>query len=95
MAESKPTLKASVESNTGANDATLGPPLAAVFHTSPSAETAGYADRDHDPLPAPGGFVIENQIGVGGMGVVYLAHQQGLNREVAIKTVWTGCGWTK
>ena len=55
-------------------------------------ETANFpAAAGPAPLPAPPvGFVLEHQIGTGGMGVVYLARQQGLNRAVAIKTVRPG-----
>lgn len=34
-----------------------------------------------------GRWVIESRIGTGGMGAVYLAHQQSVNRKVAIKTL--------
>ena len=35
--------------------------------------------------PSPPGFEIENEIGRGGMGIVYSARDLGLNRDVAIK----------
>jgi tetratricopeptide (TPR) repeat protein len=38
------------------------------------------------PDPPPG-FEIEREIGRGGMGLVYLARQHGLNRQVALKMV--------
>jgi serine/threonine-protein kinase len=34
-----------------------------------------------------GGCRIERQIGRGGMGVVYLAHQLGTDRKVALKAI--------
>ena len=39
------------------------------------------------PVEPPPGFLLEKEIGAGGMGVVYLARQQGLNRPVALKLV--------
>jgi hypothetical protein len=51
-----------------------------------SAPTAGAVVAAGVP-DLPPGFVLEREIGVGGMGVVYLARQQGLNRPVALKLV--------
>ena len=58
-----------------------------ILHPEPPARPGAIAPHG---LPAIPGYELLQKIGEGGMGVVYLARQTGLNRRVAVKMIRGG-----
>jgi tetratricopeptide (TPR) repeat protein len=80
----------STAAHTPASEGSTGPSLAAFMdQVQALAETdaSGAPPARGGAFPVIPGYRIAHEIARGGMGVVFAAHDQGLDREVAVKTL--------
>src|SRR5205823_11971075 len=80
-AGAEPARSQATALESGLADASSGVLLRGDGATLPGTKDSG------KELPVVPGFVILRELGRGGMGVVYLAHQEGLDRFVALKMI--------
>jgi serine/threonine protein kinase len=66
---------------------THAPDPAAPGAQAPNQFAAAMAEAEVEAFPPLPGHEIVRKLGAGGMGVVYLAKQRGLNRDVVVKTL--------
>lgn len=85
-----PSLRAEVESLLSHHDAANTHGKTAFLDSKFVRSMAGARFHDEPPLPSEtriGGYRIQSVVGHGGMGVVYLAHQDKPRRVVALKII--------
>src|SRR5512140_538871 len=70
------------------DDKTVGPGPVGPWSSAPAGAAQSVDSKEHNALPVGsrvGEFEIKAIIGIGGFGIVYLAHDHSLGRDVALK----------